>query len=96
MDKIKKYTYDDIQNFNFYDSREYKETIEKNQYVLYRKHFENVVFEDNQTGYYITVIREIHEDDYYDSPISEKVVKQKIYLENELNKAQSYFNSDRK
>lgn len=90
------YTYDDIEAFEFSDSRAYREVKEKSQYVLYRKQLEKVVFNDNQTGYYVSVIREIHEDDEYDSIQSEAVIKQKVYVEDDLQKAEKYFMSDRK
>ncbi len=90
------YTYDDIEDFEFSDSRAYREVVEKSQYVLYRKQLEKVVFNDNQTGYYVSVIREIHEDDEYDSIESETIVKQKIYPENNFKQAETYFLSDRK
>lgn len=90
------YTYDNIEELYFYDSRAYKQCNEKSQYVLYRKYWEEVVFDDSQKGYYITIIREIHDDDDFDSIQNEEVIKQNIYTDGDFNRAERYFLSDRK
>lgn len=90
------YDYDNIEAFKFSDSRAYREVKEQAQYVLYRKQLEEVVFKDGQIGYYVSVIREIHGGDDYDSIQSEAVIKQKVYIEDDLQKAEKYFLSDRK
>ena len=92
MEKV----YDDIKDFKFYDSRAYKRIANHMQFVLYRKYWETVVFDDGTEGHYISVIREQHENECFDSVQTEYVDKQKIYLKNEFEKANKYFLSDRK
>lgn len=92
MDK----TYSDIEHFKFYDSRVYKRIVNHMQFVLYRKYWEMVVFKDGTEGHYISVIREQHEDEYFDSIQTEFVDNQKFYSKNEFEKANKYFLSDRK
>ena len=90
------YSYDDIETFTFIDSRAFKQGKEQNENIVYRKYWESVVFKDNQLGYYISVIREIHEDDDFDSIQSESIVGQKFYIKREFEKAENYFLSDDK
>ncbi|UXU70121.1 hypothetical protein [Mammaliicoccus sciuri] len=91
---MKSYTFDDIKEFQFDDSRSYRRTKEKGQYINYSKHIETVTFNDDVTGYYVSVQRQVHDNDFYDSLQSETVVKQKIFLDEK--KADNYFMSDRK
>lgn len=93
---MKQYTVDDIEEFEFDESRGYKKTVEKGQYIRYAKNMESVVFNDKETGHCVSVIREVHEDDDYDSFQGEETIKQKVYRNDELKKAEAYFLSDRK
>lgn len=88
--------YDEIKDFQHYDSRAYKHISKPMQHVLYRKNWETVTFEDGTKGHYISVIREQHEDSDFDSVQTEFLDKQIFYEDSEFEKANRYFLSDRK
>lgn len=88
------YTYDDIETFKFDDTRSFKRTVENGQYIKYNKQVETVTFKDGKKGMYVSVFKEVHEEDDYDSMLSDEVVKQSVFTINGAKQADDYFMSD--
>lgn len=85
---------DNATEISFIDSRAFKEYFENGRAIVLRKVIEEVKFEDSESLYYVSVIKELHKDDDFDNPQSEAIVKQSFYDIKDEEKAFKYYYSD--